>query len=341
MNKPMLLTPETLATQTPPDVKRVKFVDRGDWMKLRAMDVTASVAGALFHEHQYVTALGLYLEKAGMAPPQEEVTPVMTDDSIVLPPIIRGTLFERTAIEMVRMLKPGWTIFSEGNTYYRMPSERIGATPDAVATRPDAKGLGIIQIKTTDNLIFRKKWMNEAGEVEIPAWIAVQAIVEAKLTGATWACVAVMIGGVTTELKLFDIPIHDGVWTELVRRVREFWRRVEQRDAPEPDYLRDGDYVRSSYLGTDDTELDLSTDNRLVAILDERNTLKIAEKAGSEAEKKRKALDAELISKMGAHTSARAADGRVVRAKNITVNRKPQPASSYTYPRISISGEAA
>lgn len=334
-------SPEMLATQTPEGVKRVKFADRGDWMKLRGMDVTASVAGALFHEHQYVTAYGLYLEKAGLAPPQEEITPVMTEDSIVLPPIIRGTLFERTAIEMVRMLKPGWTIFSEGNTYYRLPAERIGATPDAVAIRPDVKGLGIIQIKTTDSLIFRKKWMNEAGEVEIPVWIAVQAIVEAKLTGATWACVAVMIGGVTTELRLFDIPIHDGVWTELVQRVREFWRRVDEQDAPEPDYVRDGDYVRSAFAGTDDSELDLSTDNRLVAILDERDTLKVAEKAGTEAEKKRKALDAELLTKMGAHTSARAADGRVVRAKNITVNRKPTAASNYTYPRISVEGAAA
>ncbi len=341
MNQPLKLSPEALSTAPPPGVERIKITDRAQWMALRERDITASVAGALFQEHQYATRYGLYLEKAGLAPAQEEVTPTVTEDSIILPPILRGTLFEKTAIEMVRLLKPEWSIFAANNAYYRMPAVRIGGTPDAFATRPDVPGLGIIQIKTTDGLIFRKKWLNEDGEVEIPAWIAIQAIVEAKLTGATWACVALMIGGINTELKLFDIPIHHGVWDRLVEEVAEFWRRVDERDAPEPDYARDGDLVRGAYQGDEGIEADWSTDNRVPAILDERAELKVVEKAGTEAEKKRKALEVELLAKLGNAAAGRVADGRVVRVKTIRVNRKPQPASTYTYPKFSIEGEAA
>lgn len=342
MNQHLKLSPEALAlTLLPKGVQCIAIENREQWMGLRRQDITASVAGALFQEHQYATRYGLYLEKAGLAPPQEEVTPTVTEDSIVLPPILRGTLFEKTAIEMVRLLKADWNVFAANNAYYRMPAARIGATPDVFATRPDQPGLGIIQVKTTDGLIFRKKWVNGDGEVEIPAWIAIQAIVEAKLTGASWACVALMIGGINTELKLFDIPIHDGVWGRLVEEVGEFWRRVAEQDPPEPDYARDGDLVRSTFDGDESLEVDWSADNRVPAILDERAELKVVEKAGADAERKRKALEVELLAKLGNAAVGRAADGRVVRVKTIRVNRKPSPASTYTYPKFSIEGEAA
>lgn len=342
MNQHLNLSPEALAlTLLPPGVQRIAIENRDQWMGLRGQDITASVAGALFQEHQYATRYGLYLEKAGLAPPQEEVTPTVTEDSIILPPILRGTLFEKTAIEMVRLLKPDWTVFAANNAYYRMTATRIGATPDVFATRTEVPGLGIIQVKTTDGLIFRKKWVNEDGEVEIPAWIAIQAIVEAKLTGASWACVALMIGGINTELRLFDIPIHDGVWSRLVDEVAEFWRRVDEKDAPAPDYARDGHLVTRAYDGIDGVEADWTTDNRMPELLDERAALKAAEKAGSDAEKRRKELDVEIITKLGSATVGRLGDGRLVRAKTIRVNRKPQPASSYSFPRITIEGEAA
>lgn len=342
MNQHTKLSAEALALALlPSGVERIAIENRDQWMGLRAKDVTASVAGALFQEHQYATRYGLYLEKAGLASPQEAVTPTVTEDSIILPPILRGTLFERTAIEMVRLLKPDWDVFAANNAYYRMPAPRIGATPDVFATRPDMPGLGIIQVKTTDGLIFRKKWVNEDGEVEIPAWIAVQAIVEAKLTGASWACVALMIGGINTELRLFDIPIHEGVWSALLEHVGDFWRRVEEQNPPEPDFARDGKLLTSAYDGVEGVEADWSTDNRMPELLDERASLKAAEKAGSDAEKRRKELDAEIIAKLGSATIGRLGDGRLVRAKTIRVNRKPQPASSYSFPRITVDGAAA
>lgn len=343
MNQTVKASPELLSTLTPPGVERITFSDREHWMSLRAADVTASVAGALFQEHQYATRYGLYLEKAGLAPPQEEVAPEVTEDSIKLPPILRGTLFERTAVEMVRMLKSDWDLLPGNSAYYRLAAARIGATPDVFATRPDVAGLGIIQVKTTDGLIFRKKWVNEDGEVEIPAWIAIQAIVEAKLTGASWACVALMIGGINTELKLFDIPIHDGVWDRLVEEVAEFWRRVEERDPPEPDYARDGDLLRSTYNADGAVEADWSTDNRVPALLDERAQLKATEKAGADAEKKRKELDAELLVKLAGAAVGRVPDGRVVRVSIVKVkaNPTPKPKAAYQYPKFVVEGEAA
>ncbi|MGO4672948.1 YqaJ viral recombinase family protein [Bosea sp. 2YAB26] len=342
MNAPVRISAEALAlVSVPKGVERLAIKGREDWLKMRESDVTASVAGALLGVHEYSTAYGLYMEKAGLAPAQEPVEPTIEDDCIILPPMLRGTVLEQAAIVMARMLKPDWKIEGTNNAYYRMPAARIGATPDAIATDPERPGFGVVQIKTTDGLIFKQKWLDEDGAVQVPLWIAVQALVEAKLTGASWACVALMVGGINTKLHLFDIPLHDGVWSRLVEEVGEFWRRVAEQDAPDPDYARDGRWITSNYSGEEGVEIDLSTDNRLVTILDERTELKAAEKAGTEAEKKRKELDAEILAKLGTASIARAADGRVVKAKTIRVNRKPSPASSYSYPKITVTGEAA
>lgn len=341
MNENVKLSPEALSTLTPPGVERIAISDRAQWMALRERDITASVAGALFQEHQYATRYGLYLEKAGLAPPQEEVIPTITEDSIILPPILRGTLFEKTAVEMVRLLKPDWEVFAANNAYYRMPAARIGATPDVFATRPDIPGLGIIQIKTTDGLIFRKKWKTEDGEIEIPAWIAIQAIVEAKLTGAAWACVALMIGGVNTELKLFDIPIHDGVWTRLIKEVADFWRRVEDRNPPDVDYARDGDLIKATYAGVDGEEADLSQDNHMPALVDEWESLKEAESAGRAAGKRREAIKVEFLAKLGTARRGRIADGRVIAVKKMTTNYKAREATTTISNRISIEGTSS
>jgi predicted phage-related endonuclease len=340
MNAPLKLSPEALSlVSIPAGVERIAISGRDSWLKMREADVTASVAGALLGVHEYVTAYGLYLEKSGQAPAQEPVEPTIEDDCITLPPMLRGTVLEQAAIVMARMLKPGWTITPANDAYYRMASARIGATPDAIAVDPARPGFGVLQIKTTDQLIFKKKWLDEDGAVEVPLWIAVQAMVEAKLTGASWACVALMVGGINTKLHLFDIPLHDGVWARLVEEVAEFWRRVAEKDAPSPDYGRDGALIAGFYAQDDGTEIDLSGDNRMVAVLDERAELKAAEKAGTDAAKRRKELDSEIIAKLGTAARGRLADGRTVSAP--TTKRAGYTVQPTSFRTVKVKGEAA
>ena len=213
--------------------------DRTAWLDARKQDVTASVAGALLGIHPYQTPYGLWAEKSGRVASDDR-------DNAVLR---RGRLLEPVVIEMLREDRPDWTVeYRRDNAYYRHTDDRIGATPDAFATRPDIYGTGIVQVKTVAEDKFRRDWVDaDTGDVVLPLWIAVQAIVEAELTGATWACAAVMLFGRGIELEIVDVPLNTRVMARLRREVREFWRMVDEGIEPSIDWNRDGAAVGEVY----------------------------------------------------------------------------------------------
>ncbi|MCO5085115.1 MAG: YqaJ viral recombinase family protein [Mesorhizobium sp.] len=222
-------------------VQIIHPADRATWLDARKQDVTASVAGALLGVHPYQTPYGLWAEKSGRVASDDADNPVLR----------RGRLLEPVVIEMLREDRPEWTVeYRRDNAYWRDTEARIGATPDAFATRPDIFGQGIVQVKTVAEDKFRREWIDaETGDVVLPLWIAVQAIVEATLTGATWACVAVMVIGRGIDLQIVDIPLDAGarVMNRLRRDVREFWRKVEVGEEPPIDWNRDGASVAEVY----------------------------------------------------------------------------------------------
>lgn len=213
--------------------------NRAAWLDARKQDVTASVAGALLGVHPYQTPYGLWAEKSGRVASDDADNPVLR----------RGRLLEPVVIEMLREDRPDWTVeYRRDNAYYRHVEDRIGATPDAFATRPDIYGRGIVQVKTVADDKFRREWVDaDTGEVVLPLWIAVQAIVEATLTESTWACVAVMVIGRGIDLQIVDVPLNTRVMNRLRREVREFWRMVEEGREPPIDWNRDGAAVAEVY----------------------------------------------------------------------------------------------
>lgn len=231
--------------------------DRAAWLDARKQDVTASVAGALLGIHPYQTPYGLWAEKSGRVVSDDADNPVLR----------RGRLLEPVVIEMLREDRPDWSVeYRRDNAYYRHVEDRIGATPDAFATRPDIYGRGIIQVKTVADDKFRREWIDaDTGEVVLPLWIAVQAIVEAALTESTWACVAVMVIGRGIDLQIVDVPLNTRVMARLRREVREFWRMVDAGEEPPIDWNRDGAAVAEVYRDSMPDRKDLTS----VAGLDE------------------------------------------------------------------------
>lgn len=310
-------------------IERIPFTTREAWRAARAQDVTASVAGALLGIHEYETAFGLWALKSGLTSEDPTETPAMR----------RGRLLEDDALEMLAEERPDWRIEAGGNVYHRAPALRIGATPDAFATDPTRAGRGVVQVKTTSDLVFRKKWKDEAGAINLPVWIAVQAIVEARLTGASWACVAVLVVGHGLDIHVIDIPLHAGIWDRLVEETAAFWERVATGEPPAADYARDGDTIADLWPPDADVEaLDLSADNRMPALLDERAEIKERVKA---EEKRLDEIKAEIVEKLGGATLARLGDGReVVRA----IQRRAEftvKASSFPVLRIRQPRKAA
>lgn len=282
-------------------IERHTITSREQWLALRRQDVTASVAAALVGEHPRLTAYELWALKTGRL--EEEGAPNEA--------MMRGLLLEGPVIQVLKDERPTWHV-ERAHQYFRDPEIRLGATPDAYARCPE-RGRGLIQVKTVESSRFRDEWKAH-GEVEPPLWIAIQAIVEAHLTGRKWCAVAVLEVGWGAKLHVVDIPLHAGLIERIRAETVAFWRMIEEGHAPEPAFARDADVIRRAWRDADGEEIDLSGDNALPALLDERDRLS-AEKGA--AEKRLKAINAELLFKLAGHACGRCADGRLVTARTV------------------------
>ena len=243
--------------------------DRAAWLAARNRDLTASVIGALFGEHEFTTIYQLWALKTGHDERDDEETPA----------IQRGRLLESVAVQLLREQFPKWKIAHNAaeNVYYRDPVNRLGATPDVIVDAP-GRGKGVVQIKSVEASTFRRKWLDEDGNVEAPLWIALQTTLEAHLTGAQWGAVAPLVVSHGLDMPLVDVPLLPGVVAAMEERAREFWQMVHD-------------------------------DNRVPAIIAERRE-RIVERDA--AQDRINEIDAEIKSKMGHAHVAHVAGGRKI-----------------------------
>lgn len=279
-------------------IERITPKDRRAWLALRGRDVTASVAACLFGEHPYLSEYELWASKTGR----------ITETGEETEPMRRGRLLEPVAVQLLREMHPSWKIEHNAadNVYYRDPDARLGGTPDAIVMHPE-RGPGVVQIKSVEASAYRRNWLLD-GEPDPPLWIAMQASVEAYLTGARWAAVAPLVIGHGIEMPLLDVPLVPGVIDAIKERVAEFWSMVESGREPEPDYARDARLIERLYaMGDDHEEIDLSADNRIPILISERDAALEDRRA---AEDRLTEIEAEVKAKLGTATIAHLGDGR-------------------------------
>ena len=309
---------------------------RDHWLSLRGETIGASEVAALLGVHPYTTPYELFAIKTGMYKRDVAGTRI-EGNSIFLPPMERGNFLEEKAFELAQMMKPDWAItpnqIPSGNMFRDLDTG-ISSTPDAFIVDPDRLGRGTLQVKNIEPSIFRKSWKNEDGEIEPPLWIAVQAMVDAMLSGCTWCAVGVMVIGFEVEFHIFEIPMMPELWMKIVDVVEDFWHRVKDNNPYQADYGRDGAVIAGLYQDDNGAMVDLSADNRLPSLLGRRDELKEIEKAGSDATKERKAIDTEIIEKLGHASTGFLSDGRIVEAKTIRRAGYEVQASSYRTVKI-------
>jgi putative phage-type endonuclease len=304
---------------------------REEWLALRTKTIGASEIAAILGVHPYATPYQLWASKSGLLPPVEE-TPAMK----------RGRILESVALDLLREERPDWIVKANpmpGGAFYRDLAAGVSCTPDAFVAAPE-KPAGIAQVKSVQKLVFDKKWKNEDGEVEPPMHVVVQAMQEAALTGAQWACVVALVVDFGIDLHILNIPLHSGIITRLRTDVMNFWRRVAENDPPHPDYGRDGALIAGLYADDDGGTVDLSGNARVAELVAAREALKARESNGTAAAKERKTIDAELVHALGNAACGRLADGRIIEAK--TVRRAGFTVEPTSYRAVKIKqGKAA
>lgn len=299
-------------------VERIPIGSRSEWLALRKPNIGASVAGCLLGVHEYQTAYGLWARLTGALAEDPEETPVME----------RGRLLEPVALTLLSEKRPTWKVAPNpvpGGVYLIDRAARLAATPDAFVIDPE-RGPGIVQVKSVEPGIFRRKWRDpETGETAPPLWIAVQSLVEADLAGASWAAVAALTVGYGLDLHVVDVPLHAGVVARVRAAVDAFWRMVEEGRRPDPDYARDAELIADLYAEDDGTTIDLRSDNRIVDLLAERTARQADRKA---ADDDLQQINAELFAKLGPAAAALTRDG-VLTAKTIRRKSFTVPEGSY------------
>lgn len=293
-------------------IERIPITDRAQWLALRQRDVTASAAAGLLGTSKYMTPLRLFALKTGQI--EEDITETkITDRSIIIPPMGRGLRAEGPGEDLLRQLRPNWTI-TRNTDYFRDPDLRVGATPDLLVYDPEL-GPGIIQQKSVAPIMFDKEWKSD-GEIEAPLEYHIQTIHEMQVVGVQWAAITAHVVGFDEALYLVDVTPHPAIWNRIKREVADFWRRVAMNNPPDPDFNMDGTLIASLYADADDDlGIDLGDNPRVFELLDEREKLKMRETDGDRASKLRKPIDAELIHILGNASTGRLADGRIITAK--------------------------
>jgi hypothetical protein len=286
------VTQDDIDAAIPTGVERHDITSHEQWLDLRSRDMTASVIGSVVGVHDYTTALEQWAIRTGRA-----FGPEPTED------MQRGADLEPVAVVRLRRAHPDWTIHYPLGLYLRDPAARIGATLDVVAIDPRRPGIGNVQVKTSKWRPFQK-WLQPGG-LEPPLWIALQAMTEAKLVGASWAIVWVMVD---FELKCYevDVPIDDGAWDALREAVARFWTSVATDLPPEPVYGRDGAVLALLDPRPDNgTSVDLGAHNDLPEMLERDEQLRAVIK---EAAAGRDAIHDQVVERLAGATYGHLAD---------------------------------
>jgi putative phage-type endonuclease len=282
---------------------------RVEWLDLRRRFVGASDVAALVGAHPYKSAYRLWLEKTGQLTydPEAEIAPQLE----------RGQELEPIALKKLARQHPEWRVEPNpmpGGIMLTNDETRMAATPDAFLTDP-ARGRGICQIKSVEPHVFRRDW------ARLPVHVEIQASVEAAMSGVSWATAAALVVAQGIDLHVVEIPLDPDLMPLLEERVAEFWRLVDARIEPTPDYERDHELIRRFAPPEHDPSLTVRFDhddefcNAAVAYRDLGRLLSLDKK-------EHKRLGAILIHKMG--------EASVGLARDVRVTLKTQDTQAYT-----------
>ena len=292
------------------EIRRHFIESREQWLALRMRNINASEVGIACGEGAYGSLAELYAEKKGLRPPRV--------DTAVLK---RGRWHEAAAFEAIADEYPSWEV-RRAKIYLEAPELRIGATPDGFALRPDRlatvaghEAAGVIQVKIVARASFRQRWLDspdddiETGAATPPAGYVLQTLTEMMLADAYWGVLAVLImAEFDSKLRLFEIERNAETERRIAVNVADFFYEYFDLNIMPPfDPVRDERLIKALYPRDAGTTLDLTTDNRTLALVDELREAQATIKA---EEARARTIRTELCGKLGEHTYGLLGDGR-------------------------------
>jgi predicted phage-related endonuclease len=278
-----------------------EITSRAEWLSWRRQCISASRVAALFDAHPYMSRADLAAGLRG----------VDQGDNLAMR---AGRILEPGVAVALAEEHPDWRLI-KATTFYVDTTLRFGCTPDYF--EGDDR---LVQIKT----VSPETWEEWRGRP--PLAYQLQTLAELMLTERTRGVLAVMVRSRSYPVHCFDVPRHPAAEAKIQAAVAEWWHAWDADEIAAPAAV-DG----LAEALDDDSHRDLSGDNMLPALLDERETLK----AGTaSAEKRLKEIDYEIRNRIG---SARTAWLPGWFLKFPTINTKEYTVAAKSYRRLTAS----
>lgn len=250
-NMPRLVEPRGMMTEA------WEITNRAEWLAWRRADVTASAIGALFDAHPYLTRQQL---AARMRSTSDSGTTLPAGNAAMR----RGRIMEPGVAVAVAEERPHWTL-EKATTYHRLPAHRLGATPDyfITSTDPAEPGRGILELKTTNP----EQW--DKWQAKPPLGYVLQCVVQMMCTGCEWGWIATMVTSHSLPIHYTPVPRHPAAEARILSAVAAWWADFDSgRLAP----AAEAEGLAEAL--DDGSSIDLSRDNALPGLLDEREHIR-------------------------------------------------------------------
>jgi putative phage-type endonuclease len=179
----------------------------------RREGIGASEAAAVCGLSKWATPLHVYLSKLGLWEPNETAG-------------MRWGLKLEDAVAEAYSETTGTRLVNTTLTYSHDVHPWIFATPD----RFDVEHTRLVELKTARG----KDGWGEPGTDEVPTEYLIQCQHQMLVLDLGRVDVAVLFGG--SEFEIYSVMRNDQLIGHLLAVLREMWRRVEERQPPEPDW---------------------------------------------------------------------------------------------------------
>jgi putative phage-type endonuclease len=190
-------------------------IDRPAWLAARHQAIGSSDAAAVCGKNPWRSALAVYDEKTRGAedfPPSNQAR-----WGLRLEPQVAAEYEDRARLKLFKVP----LLVHPGMGWLRASIDRV--TPD---------GDKIVELKTAGSR--QEPYWGEPGSEDIPEYYLLQTQHQMLVSGIRHADVAVLIGG--QDWRCYSISFRPELVESMVAIMARFWRRIVDRDPPEPDY---------------------------------------------------------------------------------------------------------
>jgi predicted phage-related endonuclease len=292
------------------DATRITPDSEAHWLELRKANLNSTDVPALFGASPYLSYFELFHVKSGTIEADFE-----EDDRIRWGRRLEAVIAYGVAEDLGLIVEP----FKD---YLSLPLQRVGSSFDFIVTGivddfygdQSARdmfreyGPGLVEVKNVDGFVFKKTWIDGDGDddSEAPPHIEIQVQHQMLVSGLSWALITPLVGG--NRPRPIIRRRDEELGAMILERAEEFWTRVENEDAPDPDFKADSDVISRLFRSAGGGDADMSDNDHLVLLCEQYQVASSTEK-GAEARKRE--IKAEILTIIGNYDKVRAGNFKI------------------------------